>query len=275
LRSQALLIAQSQGTVLVPTFVSMIMSEQVVTWVALVLGVFLSFFPDTLTDLLKLCFIMTGRALRRVLVEEELSAIAIEFYEDNKPKSKKKVSIFSPHDKRIREPIAPLFTAWRPVSAVDGTPSGAMENVAFRWQYAKNTVVRCQGFIRLQRYGTTKLHRLVYDGYYAVDDDDGQATKGDKAYGTILLPVDSDSVVSSGVFKSEKRGTKHLGIRVEFGTNEDSLLNLQFLFVIGEDSERFSATLAFQEQLALALVGNGVDGDDRHWEVPATDIGSM
>lgn len=250
------------------------MSEQFVTWVALVLGVILSSFPDALTDLLKHCFIMTGRALRHVVGEEELSAIAKEFYKDNKRESKK-VSVFSPPDKRIRERIVPPLTAWQPVSAIDGIPSGTMENVAFRWQYAENNLERCQGFIRLQRYGTSKLHRLLYDGYNAVDDENGQATKGNKAYGTLLLPVESDSVLSSAVFKSERRGTKHFGIRVEFGTNEDCLLYLQLLFAIGDDSEALSATLAFQEQLASALVGNRVDGDNRHLEVPATDSGSV
>lgn len=250
-------------------FLPSIMSELFISGVALALRVMLSFLVDALTYLLKLCFLMTGRTLHHVLLEEELGALASEFYKYNNDESKK-VSILSPEKMSYASLAVPLPDAWRPVHAIDGISSGVLRNVSFRWQYEDCSLQHMQGLIQLQRYGTSKLHRIQYDGYHSIHDDNGYACKGNRAYGTVYFPVDSRPVITAKLFKSQKRGTKHCGIRAVFGTNDDRLAFVQLLVIIGDDDANMSATLAFQEQLGRALVGGySIDDEDGHLEVGA------
>lgn len=232
------------------------MPELLVTRVTLVLGVMLSSVVHALTFLLKLCFLMTGRALRHILLEEDLSELAREFYNDNNNLESKTVSVLLPEKMSYGPLVHPVPDAWRPVGAIDGIPSGILDNVSFRWQYQDcNAEGHMQGLIQLQRYGTSKLHRIQYDGFFSIMDDKGHSCKGNRAYGTVCFPVDSRSDLTRKLFKSQNRGTKHYGIRAVFDNNEDRLAYMQLLIVIGEDSARMSATVAFQDQLGKALVG--------------------
>jgi hypothetical protein len=247
------------------------MSEVFVTVVAPALGAMIASLVDALTHLLRLCFLLTGRALRCVLSEKDLSLLAHEFYKDES----KKVCFLSPEEDSDEPILLPLLDVWRPACALDGTPSGTLSNVSFRWRHEDCNRQHIQGLIHLQQYGTSNMYRIKYDGHFSIADNNGYASKGNRAYGTVCVPVHSDTVLIGKVFKSQKRGAKHYGIRMNFATNEDRLIFIQVFAAVGDDAAMRSAIISFQELLGTVAPCQPDIADGADSEVLATNRGSM
>ncbi|CAB9521072.1 unknown protein [Seminavis robusta] len=169
----------------------------------------------------------------------------------------KKVIVLSPPPKelvRARANIIPRpLGCWKPVCDVDGVPSGSMKQVSFRFQRCNGEAVHMQGMLCIERFDSTCIYRVYYEGHESVFDAAGCVAQGDEVAGLLYLPTLCNSRIQDLYGQSKRHGMKVVGLRADYSTNKDSLQFLQFVVRVGYSGEEMAEGIRFQDDFEKAI----------------------
>lgn len=102
---------------------------------------------------------------------------------------------------------------------------------------------------------SNRLCRLKFDGRHSLRDRNGLAYPGDLVASSVYLPVD-DGVhyrMQEKKLVSAQKSKKVYAVRVDFGSNTDSLEYIQIAIPLGNEGARETDALKFHGILARAL----------------------
>ncbi|CAB9507330.1 unknown protein [Seminavis robusta] len=145
--------------------------------------------------------------------------------------------------------------SWEPVRDVDGHILSELCGVSCRFKYQfRAGIDHVQGILKLERYGSSPLHRVWIQGNWSLPGPSGQKrVKGPAFDYPIQLPIGCHYTLEDTLGQSERSRRKHFLLKLAFTDNDDGLEYMQCFVPVGQSPEKLSGCLAFHQTLVKGL----------------------